>query len=81
MAEENQDGQEKTEEPTAKRLAQSKEEGQLLQSKEVMIFTTTVTGLILLMALMPFYRVGLSAWGSLFTVSYTHLTLPTIRLV
>ena len=53
MAEENQDGQEKTEEPTAKRLAQSKEEGQLLQSKEVMIFTTTVTGLILLMALMP----------------------------
>ena len=68
MAEENQDGQEKTEEPTAKRLAQSKEEGQLLQSKEVMIFTTTVTGLILLMALMPFYRVGLSAWGSLFII-------------
>ena len=42
MAEENQDGQEKTEEPTAKRLAQSKEEGQLLQSKEVMIQTISI---------------------------------------
>ena len=66
MAEENQDGQEKTEEPTAKRLAQSKEEGQLLQSKEVMIFTTTVTGLILLMALMPFYRLA-SVHGAVFS--------------
>ena len=35
MAEENDNGQEKTEEPTAKRLEKSKEEGQIPRSKEL----------------------------------------------
>ena len=40
MAEENQDGQEKTEEPTQQRLQKAAEDGQLLTSKEMMVFTT-----------------------------------------
>ena len=45
MAEENQDGQEKTEEPTQQRLQKAAEDGQLLTSKEMMVFTTLAMGL------------------------------------
>ena len=79
MAEENQDGQEKTEEPTARRLQKAIEEGQLLTSKEVMIFTTLATGLMLLLALVPFYTIGLSAWGNLFIIDSSR-SLETIGL-
>ena len=44
---ENEDGQEKTEEPTQKRLEKAAEDGQLLTSKEVMVFTTLAMGLLL----------------------------------
>lgn len=79
MAEENQDGQEKTEEPTARRLQKALEEGQLLTSKEVMIFTTLTAGLLMLIALAPLYRVGLSAWGDLFIID-SRESLETISL-
>ncbi len=79
MAEENQDGQEKTEEPTARRLQKAIEEGQLLTSKEVMIFTTLATGLLLLLLLVPFYTIGLSAWGNLFIIDSSR-SLETIGL-
>lgn len=79
MAEENQDGQEKTEEPTARRLQKALEEGQLLTSKEVMIFTTLTAGLLMLIALAPLYRVGLSAWGDLFIID-SRESLETIGL-
>ena len=49
MAEENQDGQEKTEEPTQQRLQKAVEEGQLLTSKEMMVFTTLAMGLLVFM--------------------------------
>ena len=39
MAEENEDGQEKTEEPTARKLEKAAEEGQVLSSKETFVFT------------------------------------------
>ena len=39
MAEESQDGQEKTEEPTSRKLEKAAEEGQVLSSKEMFVFT------------------------------------------
>ena len=54
MAEENQDGQEKTEEPTQRRLDKAAEEGRVLTSKEVMVFTSLAMGLVLYLALGPF---------------------------
>ena len=51
MAEENQDGQEKTEEPTQQRLQKAAEEGQVLTSQEMMVFTTLAMGLLLFMVL------------------------------
>ena len=47
MAEENEDGQEKTEEPTQRRIDKAAEDGQILTSKEVMVFTTLAAGLAL----------------------------------
>ncbi len=68
MAEENQDGQEKTEEPTQQRLQKAAEDGQLLTSKEMMVFTTLAMGLLVFMVLSPFFDVGLSAWSHLFVI-------------
>ena len=65
---ENQDGQEKTEEPTQQRLQKALEDGQLLTSKEVMVFTTISMGLLLYMGLSPFFEVGLGAWAQLFII-------------
>ena len=48
MALENDDGQEKTEEPTARKLEQAAENGQRLTSKEMMVFATVSTGLLVL---------------------------------
>ena len=68
MAEENQDGQEKTEEPTQQRLQKAAEDGQLLTSKEMMVFTTLAMGLLLFMGLKPFFDIGLGAWSELFII-------------
>ena len=68
MAEEKEDGQEKTEEPTQQRLQKAIEDGQLLTSKEMMVFTTLATGLVLYMGLAPFFEVGLGAWARLFVI-------------
>ena len=80
MAEENQDGQEKTEEPTQRRLDKAAEEGRVLTSKEVMVFTSLAMGLVLYLALGPFMRSGLSAWGGLFVID-SALNLDTLGLV
>ncbi|MCB1870470.1 MAG: EscU/YscU/HrcU family type III secretion system export apparatus switch protein, partial [Gammaproteobacteria bacterium] len=41
---ENQDGQEKTEEPTSKRLQDSKKKGQIARSKELNTMAITLIG-------------------------------------
>ena len=80
MAEENQDGQEKTEEPTQRRLDKAAEEGRVLTSKEVIVFTSLAMGLVLFLALGPFMRSGLSVWGGLFVID-SALNLDTLGLV
>jgi flagellar biosynthetic protein FlhB len=68
MAKENEDGQEKTEEPTQQRLDKAIEDGQLLTSKEVMVFTTLAMGLVMFLGFAPFLGVGLDAWARLFVI-------------
>ena len=68
MAEENQGGQEKTEEPTQQRLQKAAEDGNLLTSKELMVFTTLAMGFLLFLTLSPFFHIGLGAWAKLFVI-------------
>lgn len=69
MAEESQDGQEKTEEPSQRKLDKAKEDGKVITSKEVFVFTSLSTGLVILMALMSFGGQFLSGWASLFQIT------------
>ncbi len=51
MAEENQDGQEKTEEPTPKRLQEAKKKGQIARSRELNTMAITLIGGIALVTM------------------------------
>ena len=66
MAEESEDGQEKTEEPTSRKLEKAAEEGQVLSSKEMYVFT----GIIMLFGfvyLIPYFsQMLLSYWAMFF---------------
>ena len=68
MALENEDGQEKTEEPTARKLEQAAENGQRLTSKEMMVFATVSTGVLVLMTISPFFGHALEIWGRMFVM-------------
>jgi len=66
MAEEGSDGQEKTEDPSQRKIDKSLEEGKVLKSQEVNIFTSLVAGLALMFAVPNFVNHGLAVWGSFF---------------
>ena len=66
MAEEGSDGQEKTEDPSQRKIDKSLEEGKVLKSQEVNIFTSLVAGLVLMFAVPGFVNQGLAVWGSFF---------------
>ena len=68
MALENEDGQEKTEEPTARKLEQAAENGQRLTSKEMMVFATVSTGVLVLITISPFFGHALEIWGRMFVM-------------
>ena len=68
MAEENQGGQEKTEEPTQKRLDKAAEEGRVLTSKEMMVFSTLSFALLMYVGLSPFVSAPIELWGALFVI-------------
>ena len=51
MAKENQDGQEKTEDPTAQRLQKMRSEGQVPRSQELKAMALTVAGAALIFLL------------------------------
>jgi flagellar biosynthesis protein FlhB len=59
MAEENQDGQEKTEQPTAKRLNDAKKKGQIARSKELNTMAITLIGGIALVSMSNHLGTGL----------------------
>ena len=66
MAEQSEDGQEKTEEPTARKLEKAAEEGQVLSSKEMFVFTGIV-GMFGLIYILPYFsQILLSYWSMFF---------------
>lgn len=69
MAEENQDGQEKTEEPSQRKIDKHKEDGKVLSSKEMFVFTGIAGALLLMYAFSFGFRALLFEWGDLFVFS------------
>ncbi|MDG1085538.1 MAG: flagellar type III secretion system protein FlhB [Planktotalea sp.] len=69
MAEGGSDGQEKTEEPTQKRLDKAKEDGQVPSSKELFVFTTLFIGMLIYVGLVPVLPSLVQEWGMLFSFS------------
>jgi len=72
MAEE-QDSQEKTEEPTSRKIEKSIEDGQFLTSKEMFVFTSVLMGLMSLVFVSSLFPNFLSIWKSLFIFSIDEL--------
>ena len=66
MAEEESDSQDKTEEPSARKLEKAAEDGQVLSSKEMFVFTTLIMGLMILTSIPFFLRDILSVWKLFF---------------
>jgi flagellar biosynthetic protein FlhB len=66
VAEEGGDGQEKTEDPSQRKINKSLEQGKVLKSQDVNIFTSMAAGLLLMFAVPSFVNKGLAIWGSLF---------------
>ncbi len=74
MAEESQDGQEKTEEPSQRKLEKAREDGKVVTSKEMFVFTSLAAGLINGLAIVAFGPQPLVSWGGLFTLdAKTHI--------
>ena len=69
MAEENQDGQEKTEEPSQRKIDKHKEDGKVLTSKEMFVFTGIAGALLLMYAFSFYFKALLFEWGDLFVFS------------
>ncbi len=61
MAKENQDGQEKTEDATSKRLADMKKKGQVPRSQELKVMVTTMIGVIAVFMLGGHFARGFEA--------------------
>jgi flagellar biosynthetic protein FlhB len=66
VAEESEDGQEKTEEPSQRKLDKAAEDGKVLTSKEMFVFTSLGMGLVLMLALGQVVPDILEMWGGLF---------------
>ena len=66
MAEEGNDGQEKTEDPSQRKINKSLEQGKVLKSQEVNIFTSLTAGLVLMFAVPSIVNHALAVWGSFF---------------
>jgi len=76
---ENDQAQEKTEEPTQRRLEKAREDGDVLSSKEMFVFASSAAGLFVLMVLGLFSGNILSGWSQLFTFAHPE-ELMTIKV-
>ena len=65
MAEENE-SQEKTEDPSQRKLDQAKEDGKVLTSKEMYIFTTLTMALLFMTLISLFIKPHIIQWGQFF---------------
>jgi flagellar biosynthetic protein FlhB len=78
MAEQD-DSQEKTLDPTQKRLDKAKEDGDILSSKEMFVFGSSFMGLIVLVCLGMISKNVLASWASLFRWDHPE-TLGALRV-
>ena len=78
---ENDQAQEKTEEPTQRRLEKARQDGDVLSSKEMFVFASSIAGLFVLMVLGFFSGKVINGWASLFEFSHPEelLTLKTLH--
>ena len=68
---ENEQAQERTEEPTQRRLEKAREDGEVLSSKEMLVFASGTSALLILGSLGFLSKGILDTWGSLFSFGYT----------
>ena len=68
MAEESQDGQDKTEEPSQRKIDKAREDGQVLQSKEMFVFTSIAMSLIIFLFIPEVAMPGMNEWGKFFII-------------
>ena len=66
----NDQAQEKTEEPTQRRLEKAREDGDVLSSKEMFVFASSAAGLFVILVLGLFSKNILDAWSALFTFGH-----------
>lgn len=66
MAEGSSGGQEKTEEPTARKLEKASEDGQILSSKEMFVFSSLLVGLFGINFGFGYLRPYVGAWAGFF---------------
>ena len=67
---ENDQTQEKTQEPTQRRLEKAREDGDILSSKEMFVFATSAVGLLVIAVLGFFASNLLTTWSTLFSFSH-----------
>jgi len=67
---ENEQAQERTEEPTQRRLEKAREDGEVLSSKEMLVFDSGTSALLILGSLGFLSKGILDTWGSLFSFGY-----------
>jgi flagellar biosynthetic protein FlhB len=72
MAEESNDGQEKTEDPSARRLDKAAEEGQVLKSQDMNVFTGLFGALLLMLGVPMIYQPVLAKWSGLIQFNKGH---------
>ena len=66
MAEESEDGQEKTEEPSQRKIEKAREDGKVLSSKELFVFSNISMALIVMFAFFLVAKQYLFEWADLF---------------
>ena len=66
MAEQSQDGQEKTEDPTQRKIQKGQEEGQVLNSKELFVFSTLFAAFVLMYVIPMLVRPAMAKWARMF---------------
>lgn len=66
MAEQSQDGQEKTEDPTQRKIQKGQEEGQVLNSKELFVFSTLFAAFVLMYVIPMLIRPAMAKWARMF---------------
>ena len=82
---ENEQSQERTEEPTQRRLDKAREDGEVLSSKEMLVFASGASALLILGSL-GFFSKGIWIHGrcyltSVIQMSYYQLKLQTLGKV